>query len=366
MTSGSKCAAVSNVPRSLCPADRSVPEASAPMPELAQRSIESSAISDPGISTFPGVLDGVAMRGVLNEVIPDEWGTVQNVSFHILKHHPGSRCTFEIGLRTTNGRYCLIGKVYAADRFDVYRAMNEIRRAGFGSEDEFSIPKPLAYIPGLRLLLQEKVQGPRAKQFFLAGSERDRVEASERCAGWLAKFHATAPQSGDVLDPTGEMRSIAKWSRTIAVLGEPLAVLAGRVSKRLEERAAAVANGMELCAGHGSYSCHQVILSKGRTIAFDWDAYDVADPCHDVARFLVALQRLAFKYLGSIRALDTAAEVFLKTYQGLSPFRVAANLPWYRALTCLRLSKYEANRPVCTFGKGIEVLLREGLRVLEQ
>jgi hypothetical protein len=336
------------------------------MAELWQRSAESGGVSDPGIPTLEVVFDPATMETYLREVLPDLWGAIENIEFQVLKHHPGSRCTFEISSRTTNGWYCLIGKVYAADRFDVYRAMNEIRRAGFGSEDEFSIPKPLAYIPGLRLLLQEKVQGPRAKQFFLAGNERDRVEASERCARWLAKFHAVAPQSGEVLDPTGQMDSIAKWSRTIAELGEPLAGLAGRVSKRLEERAAAVANGMELRAGHGSYSCHQVILSDGRTIAFDWDAYDVADPCQDVARFLVALQRLAFKYLGSIRALDTAAEVFLKTYQGLSRFRVAANLPWYRALTCLRLSKYEANRPVCTFRKGIEVLLGEALRILEQ
>jgi hypothetical protein len=82
-----------------------------------------------------------------------------------------------------------------------------------------------------------------------------------------------------------------------------------------------------------------------------------------VARFVVALQRLAFKYLGSIRALDAAVEVFLTTYQALVPFKIAAaNLAWYRAFTCLRLSKYEANRPVCTFRDGIEALLGEGLR----
>jgi hypothetical protein len=37
----------------------------------------------------------------------------------------------------------------------------------------------------------------------------------------------------------------------------------------------------------------------------------------------------------------------------------------YRALTCLRLAKYEANRPLETWAEGIEALLGEGLRVLD-
>src|SRR2546422_2909455 len=335
------------------------------MSELGQHFVESSVITDPGISTLPAVFDSVTMGKYLRQALPDQWGAIQNIRYQILKHHPGKRCTFEIALRIANGWGYLIGKVYAADRSDVYRAMDEIRRAGFGPEDDCSIPEPLAYVPALHLLLQEKVQGSRAKQFFLIDNEHDRAEASERCARWLAKFQAVAPRSGPSLDLTTRMNSIEKWSRTIAKLGEPFASQARRLSQRLEKEAA-VANGSELCAGHGSYNCNQIILVEDRTITFDWDSYDVADPCRDVARFIVGLQRVAFKYLGSIRALDAVAEVFLRTYQALSPFEVATNLSWYRALTCLRLSKYEANRPVCTFREGIEALLGEGLRVLDR
>ena len=60
-------------------------------------------------------------------------------------------------------------------------------------------------------------------------------------------------------------------------------------------------------------------------------------------RSLVALQGLGLKYLGSIHVLDGIAEVFLKTYQALSPFEVAGNLPWYQSLACLKLSFYEAD-----------------------
>jgi hypothetical protein len=333
--------------------------------ELGQRFVKPGVVIDPGISTLPDVYDTTTMGKHLRQALSYQCGEIESIQLRILKHHPGSRCTFEVALRAAKGLSCLIGKVYATDRSDVYRAMGEIKRAGFGPEEECSIPEPLAYFPALRFLLLEKVQGTQAKQIFLTGDKRNRAGASLRCARWLARFHAIAPRSGRVSDLTNHTDPLKRWSRRIAKLGEPFASQARRLSERLEQKAAST-NGGQLCAGHGSYSCNQIILTEGRTVTFDWDSYDVADPCRDVARFIVALQRLAFKYLGSIRELDATSEVFLKTYKGLSPFEVTANLSWYRALTCLRLAKYEANRPVCTLPEGIKALLGEGLRVLEQ
>src|SRR2546422_6065147 len=329
------------------------------------RAVPSTAIIDPGLPTLPEVFDPATIAEQLACVLPAHWGSVQDVQVRIVKHHPGSRCTFEIAARTARGERSLIGKVYASDRSDVYRAMGAIRRSGFGPEHAFSIPEPLAYVPELRLLLQEKVEGPRAKQIFLTGDEHDRVGAAERSARWLAKFHAIAPRSARVFDLSNHMDAVERWAQTVARLGEPFASQARKLFRRLEEGAAST-NGRELCAGQGSYNCNQIILTKDRTITFDWDGHDVADPSRDVARFIVALQRLALKYLGSIRALDAVAEVFLKTYQALNPVEISATLSLYRGLTCLRLAKYEANRPVCTLREGIEALLAEGLRVLER
>ena len=335
------------------------------MVELGQRFPEAEVITDPGIPTLAEVFDSVTIAKCLRQARPDRWEAIEDIRFQLLKHHPGKRCTFEISLRAARTRTYLIGKVYAEDRADVYRAMDEIRQVGFGPGEELSIPQPIAYFPALRLLLQEKVEGPRAKETFLTGNEPARVEAAERSARWLAKFHSIAPRSGNVFDLSNNMDAVERWSQTVARLGEPFATQARKLFRRLEEEAAS-ANGREPCAGHGSYTRNQIILTKDRTITFDWDGHDVADPSRDVARFLVALQRLAFKYLGSIRALDAVAEVFLKMYQALNPVEISATLSLYRGLTCLRLAKYEANRPVCTLREGIEALLAEGLRVLER
>src|SRR5213078_3616012 len=96
-----------------------------------------------------------------------------------------SRCTLEIALSTSSGPQELIGKVYAEDRSDVYRTMEQIRKAGFDSEDEFAIPRPVAFLASMRLLLYEKVSGIQAKDFMLSPKESDRLLAGERCAGWL-------------------------------------------------------------------------------------------------------------------------------------------------------------------------------------
>ena len=320
---------------------------------------------DPGIPGLAAVLDSAELIKHLSPfALRWQWGTLQAIRLRILKWHRASRCTFEIGLKAAAGWQELIGKVYAENRSDVYKTMEEITQAGFGPGDEFSIPRPIAYISGLNLLLQEKIQGPRAKQFFLTGNECDRTAAAERCARWLAKFHAVAPPPAEALEPAAT-DSIERWSRKIARLGEPFAGLASQLSKRLEDGAAAVMEGMENCAHHGTYNYDQDILNQDRIIAFDFDHYDVADPCRDVARFLVALQLLGFKHLGSIQALDSAAAVFVETYQAHSPFRVAARLPWYRAWTCLQNCKYEADRGAGTFDDGMRAFLGEGLRVLE-
>jgi Phosphotransferase enzyme family len=321
-------------------------------------------ITDPGISTLAEVFDTVELAKHLRHAFPGRWGAILNTRIRVLKHHPASRCTLEIGLCTDVGWSFLVGKVYATDRSDVYLTMDKLRRAGFGPEQECSIPEPLAYISPLRLLLLERIEGPRAKQIFLSDDKRNLTRASVRCARWLARFHAIAPRSGSIFIPAQQMDSVERWSERIAKLGEPFACQARQLSRSLAQAAPAV-NGKQRCAGHGSYSCNQIILNKGRTITFDWDSADVADPCRDVARFVVALQRLGLKYLGSIRALDAPADVFLKTYNALSPFEVEPNLRFYRALTCLRLAKYEANRPVCTLREETRELLGEGLRALE-
>lgn len=316
---------------------------------------------DLGIPTLSEILDPIALAKHLRIVSGAPWngGPIEEVQVRVLKHHVGERCTLEIGLRAGNARLFLIGKVYNNDQPEVFEAMKAIQTAGFGAQDEFSIPQPIAYLPSLRLLLLEKIEGPAAKEIFKSGDERSREAAAERCARWLARFQALAPRTGPVFDVQSWLSSLQKRSRQIAKLGERCAEKAARLMQRLEDATSSL-RPVEMRPGHGSYSPAQLILPDGRTVAIDWDGYDLADPARDVGRFLYALRRWAVDKLGSIRALDGAAEVFLKTYRSAGPPEAETNLWFYKAASCLKLA-----RTVPHWREKAEAMLDEGLRVLE-
>src|SRR6266516_155296 len=91
--------------------------------------------TDPGIATLAAVCDPVELAKHLSLLsLPWDWDTSQAIRLRLLKWHRESRCTFEIALKVAGGWQELIVNVYAEDRSDIYQAMEEIRRAGFGSD----------------------------------------------------------------------------------------------------------------------------------------------------------------------------------------------------------------------------------------
>ncbi len=328
---------------------------------------ESCRVSDPEIPTLQKALDPVVLAEYLPEVLPSEWGAIRNVRLQVLRHKRGEgRCTFEITLGTTSGCYSLIGKVYAEDRSDVYQVMQEIRRAGFGLEEEFAIPRPVAFLAPLRLLLYEKALGTRATVFIVNPNDSDRVPATERCARWLARFHALAPRSGRVFRLDDHLIFLEECRRCIADLGLPFADKANRLFDQLSATALRLGR-IEMCPGHGQYNSGQVILDEGRTVTVDWDTYNVADPSYDVARMLVGFKRLGLTYFDSLHALDGAAEVFLKTYVATGRSDVTTHLAFQRAAVCLERAKRDFDKQTQGWRREMaEAMLDEGLRILHQ
>jgi aminoglycoside phosphotransferase (APT) family kinase protein len=319
-------------------------------------------LTDLGLETLSAVFDSAVLVKNLRAISPGRWneGTVEEARIvRVLKHHVGQRCTLEIGLRMRNGWHYVIGKVYRDDRPDIFPAMERIQQAGFGPDEEYSIPRPLAYLSSLHFFLQEKVEGPVAKEIFKSGDERSRAAAAKRCALWLARFHEFGPKAGPIFDTDRCLSVLRERTRRIARLG-------GRCAKKAKcllewlELAARQLRPVEMRAAHGSYSPAQLILAEGRTVAFDWDGYDVADPARDVARFLYALRRLALDQLDSVRALDGAAFVFLETYLAEGSPELRTNLAFYQVAACLKLARTVAHRQ-----EKSEVMLDEGLGLLD-
>jgi hypothetical protein len=287
----------------------------------------------------PGVLAS-HLRGV-SRLVPDGdalAGADLRVT-RVLKHHVGKRSTLEIAVREGDRWRPLIAKIYRKDRSDVFEAMKGIAESGFGPGDECSISQAIGYAPSLRCLLQEKVDGTPADEIFTSGDPRRCADAAERCGRWLARFHLRAPKTGPVSHPQDVVHAKPwqRWSRKVARLDGSFGDKAAHLLHALEDQSASVAD-VELRAGHGSYNAAHVYLCGDRTVTIDWDWHDVADPARDVARFRYALRRWALDELGSIRALDDAADVFLETYRAAGGPGVGGNLRFFEAVTCLNLA----------------------------
>jgi aminoglycoside phosphotransferase (APT) family kinase protein len=325
-------------------------------------------LPDPGLATLPEVCDPLELAKHLRGVpvgLPDG-GVIEAIEVRVLRHILGRRCTLEIGLQTESGWHFLIGKVYRKDHSDVFAAMKQIQEAGFGPHEPFSIPEPLAYLPSLHLLLQERVEGQAADEIFLTGNEASRAAAAEQSALWLARFHARAPRTGPVSSPNDYLgtKRMRQCAPLIAKLDGSFARKVDRLSELLEDAAPSLAP-LDLCAGHGAYRPDHVILSQRRTILLDFDTHDVADPARDVARFLVALRRSALE-LGSIRALDEPYGIFLKTYLAVGQPGVERNLRFFEAAAYLKRAKQILSGGAADRRETTEAMLDEGLRVLEQ
>jgi aminoglycoside phosphotransferase (APT) family kinase protein len=314
------------------------------------------------ISGFAAAFEQDEFRAELDRLTRDRWGSPLEVRFQPLKAHK-NRCTFDIAVQTVSGWHGLIGKVHTADRSDVFRTMDAIRQAGFGQEAEFSIPRPLAYLPSLHVLLEEKVPGPAARDVFLSGSLPEQLAAAERCGQWLTRFHAAAPRLGTAADLAKELDRFRRWADKIVSFGEPLARKANALLRRLEAAAPDSAAGGHR-PGHGSYMPEHVMLAEGRTAVIDLDECDVADPARDVAWFIVSLQRLGLKHLYSLHALDRPAQHFLATYFRASPGGATAHVPFYCAAECLHRARRDLDRRIPPDPQWAEIMLDEGLRAL--
>ena len=325
--------------------------------------------ADPRIPTLWAALDPVELAKQISVLSGSPWvrAVPEEVRIKVLRWHPARHCTFSIDIRIESGWRLLIGKVYAKDQYGghVHQAMERLWQAGFDRTAEASIPEPIAYLPSLRLHLQEKIEGIEAKDVFRYGSERLRVVAAEPCARWLARFHARAPRQGRVLQVAKMLARSERWWGLVSEGGDDFASKSEQLLERLRTAAASLGE-VPVCAGHGDFGSHNIIFATGRTVTFDWDPYDIADPARDVAAFIVSLGRQGLHSLGSIRALDEAAEVFLEAYAACGGSPVAAHLPFYKAALWLRGAKKDVKTKPLGWRQWAEAKLDEGLRILQR
>ncbi|GMA16028.1 aminoglycoside phosphotransferase family protein [Deinococcus metallilatus] len=292
-------------------ADRAIPHLGRlTVPAEAERCLN-AALSEQG---HPWLTDGA--------------GPLRVQAVTVLREHAGSRWTLRYAVRRGEEERTLIGKVYSRDRSDVLTLLTSLRAGGLGPGQPMQVPAPVAYLPGLRLLLVEEAPGIPARTSLRRGD----TGVLERTAGWLAAFHAAAvppPTSAQPSDPLDKAR---RWAKA---LGEHAPHLKGEARHLLAALMEREPRPGPPHLVHGDFSVSHVYVSEGTTTVIDWDSWEVGDIAEDAGRLYASLQHLAAR---RPERYGGAAETFAGFYRAAVP-AAWESLPFYAALSCLRTAK---------------------------
>ncbi len=285
------------------------------------------------------------------------WGQVDTLN--VLKYKPHRRCVIEYELTINGKRKSVIGKVFKDERGENQFALQEelwLNGIRLDSPDGLTIAKPLAYIPEMRMLVQERAPGVSLDQFVDKPDFLERVRASAHLIAQLHANHLIQPVKQYTLKD--EMAQLDRWGAELAARHPEHAYAFTRQLGWLREHAAGLSRA-NLALAHRDFYYAQVMFDDGRATLIDLDMVSRADPAIDVANFAVHLCFLALQRFSNHQALDAAAALFIQEYAKdcaqrrgsvsriLQP-EFGERLDFYTVATWFRLMHVVLERPLLT------------------
>jgi aminoglycoside phosphotransferase (APT) family kinase protein len=261
-------------------------------------------------------------------------------STEVLTHKAGVRATVLCRLRYggdgASGPTTVIVKIHHDDQgARSFASMQALTRSSCELTERVHLPRPLAFVPDLRMSLQEYVPSrATVKDLFhealdSTGSGWDELlEAIRTTAAGLAALHRRPLESGPE----------ARWDDELAILRHKQAKLAAvlpaaasrtsTVPHRLESAAAETTED-PLVASHHSFRPAQVLLTASGIAFIDFDKVCRAEPASDLALFTAKLRHMAGNklepagsYRNRARRVAVLREEFLEVYQRHAPVSV--------------------------------------------
>jgi hypothetical protein len=204
---------------------------------------------------------------------------------------------YELGADETD--VAIVGKWFATDRGEVVaKALADLRSLGFGGP-AFAVPAPIVYVPEVRALFVEAVDGILLREALRTG-----VTAAAHAGAWLAAFHRSGVQISRACGPAKQRRAVWRWSAEFPPLKE--------FAPALDDELAALEDPM--LPVHYDFYHSQAILSSGGCVVLDLDESGMGDPGFDLAHFRAHLALLALQWFQDPAAFDDAARAFREGY----------------------------------------------------
>src|ERR671916_414142 len=218
-----------------------------------------------------------------------------------------------------------------------YRVLRALCNNVSGRDAGFTVAKPVAYLSGLRTLLQEEVTGTSLED-ILCREEDEAIRAMRKAARALASFHlgddVVAPWHRSLQDEVSAMDGVEKL----------LQQACPHLGPEIEEAVGAVVAGLEEvppAPTHGDLKPAHLIVDGDSVALIDLDKFAMADPVADVANLLFLLPS------GSSHPHPThggVAQAFVEEYFARVPEAWRARLPLHYAAALLKKAAYGFHR----------------------
>src|SRR5215212_626672 len=236
-----------------------------------------------------------------------------------------------------------------------HQVLRELWKQARANGEGFTVARPLAYLSGLRTLLQEEAPGTPLEEILLR--ESDPTAALRRVAQALAAFN-----QGDA--PATTQRHL--FADQVAVL-ERARRLLGWACPHLRVEVESVIEGVlaglqEVPLGptHRDLKPDHIFVDGERTIFIDLDSLAKADPVLDPAHLLARLAAMPALFSVPRERTRTVAREFAEEYFAHVPGGWQDRLPFHYAGALLKISFGLFGRQVPDWPERIETLLEEG------
>ena len=218
----------------------------------------------------------------------------------------------------------------------------------------FTVGRPIAYLSGLRTLLQEEVPGTTLGRVLR--QEEEAIPAVRKVARALAALHlddVVVPQRRDLRDEVARLERASKLLRSACPhLGPRIDEIVGTVVAGLEE--------VPLAPTHGDLKPPHILLDGDSVALIDFDKCAMADPLLDVVDLLVSLDRVSRRAsLPHDHYPQEVVQAFVEEYFVHVPEDWHARLPFHYAGNLLKRAAQSTRRQEPGWPDRVEALLEK-------
>jgi hypothetical protein len=282
---------------------------------------------------LPGLREAGDVRALARRLTLSGLGHL--VSAVPVRYHPGRSCVLRYEM--AEGRV-LYGKL-TTRAADLAAVMSAAHDAGRARADLPRVPRPVALLDDLGLLLQTEEAGAPLGACLFASDSSDRASLEPmRAAGrGIASLHDLSGPPGPQRTMTDDLEGLRGFEELFDRL---LPGLAQRFRDRLQAIAKRSSRLVEAApvASHGALRADQLLVGRHGLAMLDLDGYCWSPPGRDIGNMLAYLDWRAIRRPADVARARAGQEALLAGYAEVRSPPAPPELGLWRALTMLKIA----------------------------